>query len=311
MGLFYAKIGVRIRIEGCPESGIPALEYRRAHGLAERLDDRSDVSIDGEISEDEFRALVTAGWKASNRDGAQVIHFCGLEREYDPTSTYGHAAVMPVSATDTPTNLACRALVLCASQQSIHVAEKREKQRKEAIQYAGAYVAGSIDQRLSLRSGRPWGNDICHDYLDEPLRSRYEQALADTERAVAERKAANEAAETARKEAYDAERSAWIADYGSPRLQRLAAKGIGHNQTYRDERLAIDRPGYVWFDLVCGSERDIRDASEDALDALDAERKLYPEAELVWVANGEPGEEFEPGPAIFMDFLGSRIAKRI
>jgi hypothetical protein len=325
MGLFHAQISVRIRIDGCPESGIPALEYRRAHGLAERLDDSADAKINGEISEAEFRALVAAGWKASDRDGAQVIHFCGLEREYDPTSSYGHAAVIPVSATDTATELACRALVLCAAQESAWVAEKREKQRKEAAEYADTYVASDIDQRLSQRASRPWGEDISHNLLDEPLRSKYEQALADTERAVAERKASEAAADKARKAAYDAERAAWIAEHGSQRIKRLAAEGLGLNETYKNERIAAERPGWEYLDLVCGYEETTRDATEEALSALDEARKVAPDAKLGWLGNGthckncehednefgEPGEKFEAGIALFADFIGDRIVKLI
>ena len=52
-------------------------------------------------------------------------------------------------------------------------------------------------------------------------------------------------AEAAEAEKLD-ERVAWIEAYGSNRLRICVTEGIEHEAIYRDERLAIERPGWEW-----------------------------------------------------------------
>jgi hypothetical protein len=76
------------------------------------------------------------------------------------------------------------------------------------------------------------------------------------------------------------ERAAWIADYGSPRLRSLA-EGIDHHSVYRDERIALERPGWMWQRDVPGDAKGLRNAPERALALLAEARKSAPDAQLV------------------------------
>lgn len=304
--LFRANLKVHIKIAGCPESGVAALDYRRAHGLPERLDNRHDVEIKGEISEADFRELVAAGYGSfeSNGDGAQELVFDSLDSHYSPLSLRSGCAVIEVSPSDIPIQLACRALQSCAREEQEY---KRRKARDEAEKYIRAETNYTYNQILKL---------VDTDYLDDPLRMRFLEA-------VAAHKAEEEQREV-EKVAYNTERAAWIVSYGSDHLKRLIAEGIRCNVTYFAERMARERPGWEDYDKICGIEVDIRDADPAWLDALDEARKTVPDAKLGWLAGGsgahlngcahesdDPGVPFTPGPALFADFLGNRIVKKI
>lgn len=157
MGLFGASINVRIQIEGCPEHGIDALDWRRACGLAERLDNRADVVLEGQISESDYRALVAAGWGYDTRtDGSSWVTRNSLRREYDPTATYGHCAVVAVRSDHSPVELACLALRACAREQrrrDLGVPDiEREIERLTAqIEESSAAVCKLEEERARLR----------------------------------------------------------------------------------------------------------------------------------------------------------------
>jgi len=112
-----------------------------------------------------------------------------------------------------------------------------------------------------------------------------------------EAKAAKEAAKEAAKAAYLAERDAWIRAHGSSRLQRLLAEDIPLAATYRDERLAMERPGWRWEEANEETD-DLRDATEAALDALDAVRASgVSDARLAWITYHEE-DNYRVGRAI-------------
>lgn len=144
--LFNANIRVRVVIEGCPERGVEALDWRRTRGLTERLDNRHDVSIQHAIDEASFRALVAAGWYASTHtDGSATVDGNRLRQEYDPaySSSYGHCATIPVEPGDTCVDIACRALVACAREQwdrDHDVDRLRDAAREAALAYDAALV---------------------------------------------------------------------------------------------------------------------------------------------------------------------------
>jgi hypothetical protein len=79
-----------------------------------------------------------------------------------------------------------------------------------------------------------------------------------------------------------AERLAWIAEHGSPRLQRLAAEEIECENVYLEERLALERPGWAYDSDVRGEAKDTRNSKQEGLDLLDEARKIAPDAKLVW-----------------------------
>lgn len=146
---------------------------------------------------------------------------------------------------------------------------------------------------------------------DAELRERRERDRQERERAEAARAA------------YAREREEWIKAHGSQRLKRLLAEGIGLDETYRAERLAQERPGFLWDSEVCGDFVGIRDAGEEALAALDEARQVAPDAKLAWRRVENPRmhvcemDEVEetptcnaiPGAAVVAEFLGERIVR--
>lgn len=149
------------------------------------------------------------------------------------------------------------------------------------------------------------------------------QALIEASNAVAAKKAADEqarrdAAEAEKKAAEQAEtreRLAWIAANGSERLRRCVAEKISCLATYRDERLAAERPGWRWWDAVRGKDLDPRNPPAEAFDLLDEARAIAPDAELRFVeadaeTDDETGDETAHeirGYACLANFLGRQI----
>lgn len=78
----------------------------------------------------------------------------------------------------------------------------------------------------------------------------------------------------------DEERQSWIEEHGSDRLRRCAAEGIEHDAIYRDERLALERPGWSWYDDVDGRTCEARNPPGETFALLDEARKTEPAAQL-------------------------------
>ena len=107
--------------------------------------------------------------------------------------------------------------------------------------------------------------------------------------------AARDAAER-RKAATAAERADWISTHGSARLRRLVAENIEHEATYRDERLALTRPGWQWETQMRPVKiTEPRNPPEAALNLLDQARKTEPLAKLGYYILYRPAEEDEEG----------------
>jgi hypothetical protein len=70
----------------------------------------------------------------------------------------------------------------------------------------------------------------------------------------------------AAREAYEADRAAWIAEAGSKRLRVAAQRGYRHDGLYRDERLAAELPGFVGRLGRHTEVKEIINPSEAALD---------------------------------------------
>jgi hypothetical protein len=110
------------------------------------------------------------------------------------------------------------------------------------------------------------------------------EAQAEGERLYAE--------EVAKCKAEDAVRAAWIEAYGSTRLKRLLKEKIEHAAVYRDERLALERPGWAW-QLKAEDTDAPRNPPEAALDLLDEARAQVPDAKLVYVRSYRKATEDE------------------
>lgn len=138
--------------------------------------------------------------------------------------------------------------------------------------------------------------EAAQDFVDEApgLSERVAEAQAiacrkNTELADAEKREKNEKSTAALQR--DKEKNAWIEAHGSLRLRRMVQEGIGCQAVYLDERLALDRPGWRWFDDVPGENKDPRNVPEEAFALLDEARKTAPEAKLgYWVVKHDHDE---------------------
>ena len=125
--------------------------------------------------------------------------------------------------------------------------------------------------------------------------------------------------ETEQKAKHIAERAAWVEQHGSQRLRLMLEQGYPLAETYRNERLAAERPGYRWAVEVCGSPDDIRDPSLEALLLLGEEQQSDPDAKLAWWGGDhypdcdcDSGGREVPGRAVVMaKFLGRKIMRDV
>lgn len=167
-------------------------------------------------------------------------------------------------------------------------ARERERMIKSVSEWADKAEADPDCMVKNRCIQVPWGRSAVP--ADSPLAARVAHLLTQAETIRNEQEAAykagQEAAETerlARIAKYKTEREAWIGKYGSRRLRLLLAEGMGLDKTYRQERMAAERPGWVSYQDLCGITTSIRDASEEALEALLTARGAYPETQLVWL----------------------------
>ena len=206
-------------------------------------------------------------------------------------------------------------LLAAVREQMAHAAWEREDHMKS--------VAADIERaRAAIAAGKL---PFCAYSEAKEIVSQMPEYLALKEledRAREEEKAAKaRAAEEARKAEEDAksrrkaERIAWINAHGSARLRRCQAENIEHGAIYADERLAAERPGWLWWSDVPGDDSEPRNPNEAAFAMLDEARKTAPDAKLVYVASeaetdDETGEETKPaeyGYAALASFLGRQI----
>jgi hypothetical protein len=107
---------------------------------------------------------------------------------------------------------------------------------------------------------------------------------------------------------YSASRARWAAEHGSAHLRAALDLGLDVDRTYRDERLALERPGWVWErQRGPARELDARDPSPEAVALLRLARALEPTARLVWTGSGfaAGGVEFL-GETIWFDQIVAR-----
>lgn len=154
-------------------------------------------------------------------------------------------------------------------------------------------------------------SDVDHDALTAWL-AEIEAANAAASAAAQATYRKVEAEQKASADAVVAERAEWIAEHGSNRLKRLAKEGIEHSAVYRDERLALDRPGWRFQPKNIALDEP-RNPPEAALDLLDAARESDPAAKLFFAtltieADYDPEHnEYEHFYAAQAQFLGRSI----
>jgi hypothetical protein len=101
----------------------------------------------------------------------------------------------------------------------------------------------------------------------------------------------------------------WIKAYGSDRLMRLVKEGFEFGAVCRDERMAVDRPGWRLEPDNMKLEEP-RNPPDWALEMLDEARKTVPGAKLKYfeLTGDESGEEYVTHGYVVSDrFLGRSI----
>jgi len=113
---------------------------------------------------------------------------------------------------------------------------------------------------------------------------------------------------------YLEEATAWILAHGSARLRAILEHGYlaDSHAVYREERLAVDRPGWQWDDDD-GKNLEPRNPTLEALRLLEKARVLEPSAQLVRLRWERDREEYGDGDmyvwawACTSQFLGRAI----
>lgn len=134
--MFKAKFDMHVKIEGCPESGLAALDYRREHGLNERGDNLIRIVLNWSIPEADFRRLVEAGYMSrSDSDGSLEVseYLPGINtRSCQPADSYGWRATVTVLPSSTPIELLVGAANVAHAKFAAEVEAKKQRDIEEA-----------------------------------------------------------------------------------------------------------------------------------------------------------------------------------
>lgn len=107
----------------------------------------------------------------------------------------------------------------------------------------------------------------------------------------------------------------WIRDHGSERLQLAVKAGLLDKSlgAYRDERMALERPGWRRWDSDA-DDHPIVNPGLDALRALDRAKREFPDSdvELLWaVWTDDDGDKIRSGAVLSQTFLGQALMKEV
>ena len=120
----------------------------------------------------------------------------------------------------------------------------------------------------------------------ETRRLQAEAARAAAGRLASEKEKAEKAERAA---AVKADMAAWITANGSARLRRCLAEGVECAAAYRDERLVMERPGWVLD--TDGTDSEPRNPPDEAFALLDEARKTAPDAKLNYLTYEDQTDE--------------------
>jgi len=173
----------------------------------------------------------------------------------------------------------------------------------------GDTIHASITLRPSGNRAGSGGVRLCL----RPSEQTEAQLEAASGRVKARRRAAYQEAQAAasdRAAREQAEIHAWIAEHGSERLRRIVAADLLDTSmaVYRDERLAQERPGWIWADQLTDRDWDTdrltsepRNVSEPALDLLETARTAASDATLRYADPDLFGDDGYLAVAEFLD----------
>lgn len=138
-----------------------------------------------------------------------------------------------------------------------------------------ASLTEAIDTICARWWSNPWRPMSDAARVERVLRPYIENAIAETRKLEREREAT---------EHYERCRANWIAKHGSTRLKRAAHRGYRHDGIYRDERLAIDLPGFVG---TLGRKSKTRELVNPSADALQVEEETLARTESLGIDDAQ------------------------
>lgn len=325
--MYQLKINLLLPIEGCPESGIEAVEFREQHGIERAASNllRVSVEADGEPGLcNRYKSLL-------DNDADLVVNY---DRKTDKSRTiprplwnyqYGDSATMYESVIPLPLakklgdnplaalpELLDSLLDQAAETRRIKEQAKQEERRKqEAKQAEEQKIKLLLSQEKDRLNQSPvvklfeflsGGSQLKIYWTNESLALEKTSGGYDIYRDPGKASAA-----VARRERERHEYREWIEHHGSDRLKRCVAEGIDCAACYRDERLAKERPGWRWTAKIDGEYNDPRNPSEEAFALLDQARATLPEdaeSQLVYWT----GEKTDyRGYAVISEYLDREI----
>lgn len=251
-------------------------------------------------------------------DGGTVRPFAVWSK---PAVTLGEPRVEPLDSYPTLSELLSKEESLRASTDA-RVSELDEFVQSELVPKWRKWVLGSFRQAAREICERWLASEACQrwttlNFPEEPpveltrLKDAVEADPCVAERIVTAFEAAADVFEDvqAKFDAYVKERDelqaarAWVQEFGSTRLKKAAALGLLGNSlsVYRDERLALEHPGWKWLDNSLRVKRVIN-PNEHALDLLAVARKFDGNASLAWIETPE-----YRGTVVQAQFLKRRI----
>jgi len=304
--------GLEVKIEGCPEAGIAAIDFRRKHGLPEAPTNKQAIPL--ELTSERLVRKYAAHADHSGdlasyahpRYGNQCSDRTTMESSVSSGIVTQHV-VSPMAVlgglSGTEDGVDALLVELAADKQGAAERAKKEAEESKAIHELLADVDKSAEaciyRNAGGKPGHRWSLTLNHPHRNTlggfPAKTnrREVQPIVDTAKYLCdERNAMDLANDEAEKAATLADMAAWINTHGSIRLQRSLAEGIECQAAYRDERLAVERPDWEWYADVDGKISEPRNPPEDAFGILDEARKSDPAAKLAFYAYDESADEY-------------------
>lgn len=335
--MFHVELDFSVKIAGCPSAGLEAIDFRRAAGIPEAPDNFFRITWSGQ---DESICRRFAAWL--NADGDLIAqHDDTVCARHSPTgSSYAARRLIspkwgernsPFGAREVPAELiadlcdthpegesSVKSAVVATldyldrTAKAEVAAAKAEVAAEEAVlDAAKAALAAITPEQLIDEDGDFAGIPRLREILGKDHVDAMGNSYLTVSRVVKDAKAIAEANKLR-------ERNDWIEKHGSNRLRRAIAEGIDCNAVYRDERLALERPGWVWVGDTPGDYGTPRNSTDEDFALLDEARKTDRSAKLVyWTIDHECDEDCYSdedcprydwdGPAAVATFLGREI----
>lgn len=251
-----------------------------------------EVEIDLSSLSPDDRALIAAAYEVSGLSNRYLY-------EYEPK--YGGATQLRLAAAPTTENIVARLKEVVAARAAEKEAEAakraelveqaREVLRERRTRPAKTYGAERYRGHDSVAIEPAWpgdrGTSVIKDVVESPDAIAWQREIDAKNKRERDRIDAIVEEEERTKEgarlATESIRDGWIREHGSERLRWLLDEGLELDAVYRDERLALERPGWQWSARVDGAGKDPRNPPLEAKAILDEARKLEPGAVLRWL----------------------------